>query len=87
MSKNMATASPTGWSVEIVKLPLPAAPISEGGGNRATVLSPPRSFTMIEDALAHARELVQTGYGLQMMGPAGQVWDHRQILAYLNKGA
>jgi hypothetical protein len=83
MTKNMATALPNGWSVEIVRLPLPAAPIAEGGG-RGAILSPPRSFATLEGAMTHSRELAQKGYGLELTGADGRKWDHTQILAYLN---
>ena len=83
MSTNTA-AAPGGWTVEIVRLPLPAAPIAEGAGDGGVILSQPRWFPTLEAAMPHARELAQKGYGLQMTGPEGQDWDHQQILAYLD---
>jgi hypothetical protein len=83
IAENVVYGTPSGWSVEIVRLPLPTAPIGEHGGTGAT-LSPPQHFPTLDAAVAHARDLVQQGYGLRMRGPGGQDWDHRQIVGYIN---
>lgn len=86
MSSKTAAAAKTSWWVEIVRLPLPSAPIGEDGRTDAAV-SPPQEFATLESALEHAEALMQRGYNLHMAGPQGQDWDHMVIVAYINAPA
>ena len=86
MSGKTAAAPKTSWRVEIIRLPLPSAPIGEDGRTDAAV-SPPQEFATLESALEHAEALIQRGYHLHMTGPQEQDWDHMVIVAYINAPA
>ncbi|MGO8914447.1 MAG: hypothetical protein ACLQJR_00905 [Stellaceae bacterium] len=80
----MTKAVPSVWIVEIVRFPLPPAPIGEHVGAGVT-LTPPQRFTIRATALIYAGGLAQQGYGLRMSSPEGQVWDHRQIVEHIDR--
>jgi DNA-binding XRE family transcriptional regulator len=89
LSRKVAEVAGTRFLVEIIALPLPGAPLSEGPARRRSGpdVRPPRSFSSVETALAHARALVQEGYRVEITGPRGFHLDNDQVRARLNVGA
>jgi hypothetical protein len=89
LSRQVAEAAKSRYLVEIVALPLPAAPLSEMPVRRRSGpdIRPPRALANLEAALAHAGELIQEGYRVEITGPEGFHLDNNQIRARLNGGA
>jgi hypothetical protein len=86
LTRKVAEVSGTRFLVEIVALPLPSAPLSEGPARRRSGpdVRPPRSLSSIEAALAQAREFVQEGYRVEITGSGGFHLDNDQVRARLN---
>jgi transcriptional regulator with XRE-family HTH domain len=86
LSRKVAEVTSTRFVVEIVALPLPSAPFSEGPLRRRSSadVRPARSFSSAAAALAHARELVQEGYRVEIIGPNGFHLDNDQVRARLS---
>ena len=83
LSRKVAEVTSTRFLVEIVALPLPSAPLSDGPLRRRSGANvrPARSFSSAVAALAHARELVQDGYRVEIIGPDGFHLDNDQVRA------
>jgi hypothetical protein len=86
LSRKVAEVASTRFLVEIVALPLPSVPLSEGPPRRraGADVRTARSFSSVAAALGHAKELVQEGYRVEITGPDGFHLDNNQVRARLS---
>jgi hypothetical protein len=89
LTRHVAEAASSRFLVEIVALPLPGAPLNEAPPRRRSRVDvrPARSFSSVDGALGHARELIQEGYRVEITGPGGFHLDNDQVRARLNGAA
>lgn len=88
LSRKVAEVAKTRYLVEIIALPLPSAPLSEVPARRRSGrdILPLGTLANLEVALAHAGELIQEGYRVEITGPEGFHLDNNQIRIRLNGG-
>ena len=71
------------WTITIVRLPVPSAPLDPKRDEKSKSISP-EHFQSEADALARCRELIQEGYGVEVTDPNNVLWDNIEILRRLN---